>query len=385
VVNDYGDDELAPLVQNLGGHDLGVLIDSYRRCDAVTDRPSVVFAYTVKGWGLPFAGDPLNHAALLSPQQVDELRESFGLTSDTEWDRFADDSPEGALCRSVGGELNNRDPVARPVVPVPASVGGRTGATAVSTQETFGRLLTRLADIPDVAERMVTASPDVSVSTNLGGWINKMGVFNPAEQPDFLGDERLLRWKQTRRGHHVELGISEMNLFLLLHALGLGHELHGEHLLPIGTVYDPFVCRGLDAFVYALYNGARFVVVGTPAGMLTASGTGPTTGCGGAESCAPGSTSNTGSGAATTVTTDGPLACAAPELGVARTRISTVPASGNTTSGLRPSASSNCPSPSRSHATAATGSSARTVPPADSTCRTRAVAVYGPPASTAGI
>jgi pyruvate dehydrogenase E1 component len=270
VIGDYGDDELAPLVQNLGGHDLGVLIDSYRRCDAVTDRPSVVFAYTVKGWGLPFAGDPLNHAALLSPQQVDELRASFGLTSDTEWDRFADDSPEGALCRSIGGELNNRDPVARPVVPVPASVGGRGGATAVSTQETFGRLLTRLADIPEVAARMVTASPDVSVSTNLGGWINKMGVFNPAEQPDFLGDDRLLRWKQTERGHHVELGISEMNLFLLLHALGLGHELHGEHLLPIGTVYDPFVCRGLDAFVFALYNGARFVVVGTPAGITLA-------------------------------------------------------------------------------------------------------------------
>ncbi len=266
----YGDDELAPLVQNLGGHDLGALIESYRRCDAVTDRPSVVFAYTVKGWGLPFAGDPLNHAALLSTQQIDELRTSLGLTSDTEWDRFADDSPEGALCNSIGGELNNTEPAPRPAMRIPVSVGGRVGAKPVSTQETFGRLLTRLADIPEVAERMVTTSPDVSVSTNLGGWINKMGVFNPAEQPDFLGDERLLRWKQTAAGHHLELGISEMNLFLLLHALGLGHELHGEHLLPIGTVYDPFVCRGLDAFVYALYNGARFVVVGTPAGITLA-------------------------------------------------------------------------------------------------------------------
>jgi pyruvate dehydrogenase E1 component len=192
------------------------------------------------------------------------------LTSDTEWDRFADGSPEGELCNSIGGELNNSEPAPRPVVRIPASVGGRVGAKPVSTQETFGRLLTRLADIPEVAERMVTTSPDVSVSTNLGGWINKMGVFNPAEQPDFLGDERLLRWKQTAAGHHLELGISEMNLFLLLHALGLGHELHGQHLLPIGTVYDPFVCRGLDAFVYALYNGARFVVVGTPAGITLA-------------------------------------------------------------------------------------------------------------------
>src|SRR6056297_3624898 len=117
---------------------------------------------------------------------------------------------------------------------------------------------------------MVTTSPDVSVSTNLGGWINKMGVFAPEERPDYLGSDRLLRWQQNTAGRHVELGISEMNLFLALHAFGLGHELHGQHLLPIGTVYDPFVCRGLDALIHALYNDARFVVVGTPAGVTLA-------------------------------------------------------------------------------------------------------------------
>ena len=116
---------------------------------------------------------------------------------------------------------------------VPISVlGSSASSKPVSSQETFGRLLLRLADEPDVRSRLVTTSPDVSVSTNLGGWINKVGVFHPDEQPDFLGDGRLLRWKQTPAGHHIELGISEMNLFLLLHALGLGHELHGEHLLP---------------------------------------------------------------------------------------------------------------------------------------------------------
>jgi pyruvate dehydrogenase E1 component len=190
------------------------------------------------------------------------------------WDRFDPDSPAGRLCGTTVSEHNNVPAPARPVVAVPPQVGGplavREGAKAVSTQETFGRLLTRLAEHPDVAGRLVTTSPDVSVSTNLGGWINKMGVFAPAEQPDFLGDGRLLRWRQAPAGHHVELGISEMNLFLLLHSLGLGHELHGEHLLPVGTVYDPFVCRGLDALIYALYNGARFVVVGTPAGITLA-------------------------------------------------------------------------------------------------------------------
>jgi pyruvate dehydrogenase E1 component len=273
-LDDYADGEMAPLLQNLGGHDLGLLLDSYRACDAVTDRPSVVFAYTVKGWGLPIAGDPLNHAALLTGEQIDAFRSELGLTADTEWDRFDPDSPEGRMCVSTGGELNNPVLPPRPMPPVPVQAGSgpavRPGVKPVSTQETFGRLLTRLADVPGVAERLVTTSPDVSVSTNLGGWINKMGVFSPTEQPDLLGEDRLLRWKQGPSGHHLELGISEMNLFLLLGALGLGHELHDEHLLPVGTVYDPFVCRGLDALIYALYNGSRFVVVGTPAGITLA-------------------------------------------------------------------------------------------------------------------
>ena len=269
VLADISDDDLAPLVQNLGGHDLDVLLDAYRACDAEADRPSVVFAYTVKGWGLPIAGDPLNHSALLSATQIDELRASLGLTAETEWDRFDPESPEGRMCATTGGELNNVPVPLRPVLPIPDATGV-PAAGATSTQESFGRILTRLGDVEGVAERIVTTSPDVSVSTNLGGWINKVGVFTPAEATDYLGEDRLLRWRQSPSGRHIELGISEMNLFLLLQALGFGHDLHGEHLLPIGTVYDPFVCRGLDALIYALYSGSRFVVVGTPAGITLA-------------------------------------------------------------------------------------------------------------------
>ncbi len=269
VIDDVPDDELAPLVQNLGGHDLGVLLDAYRRCDEVQDRPSVVFAYTVKGWGLPIAGDPLNHAALLTPAQIAAFRSELGLTPDTEWDRFPDGTPEADLCAAVGAAITNVPPPPRRRVAVPAGTGV-PAAKPVSTQETFGRVLTALGAVPEVAERLVTTSPDVAVSTNLGGWVNKMGVFSPEAQPDYLGDRRLLRWQQSPAGQHLELGISEMNLFLLLGQLGLAHELHGEVLLPVGTVYDPFVCRGLDAFIYALYNGGRFVVVGTPSGVTLA-------------------------------------------------------------------------------------------------------------------
>ena len=266
----YDDDELARLITDLGGHDLGLLIDTFRECDEATDRPSVVFAYTIKGYGLPMAGDPMNHAALLSAEQLDDVRTQVGLDDSTEWDRFDPDSPAGRLCRAVGSAINNTPPAPRPILAVPTAARSVVTNGAVSTQEAFGRVLASLADAPGVGERIVTTAPDVSISTNLGGWINKRGVYAHAERADHGGSERLLRWAPGPTGQHIELGISEMNLFMLLGQLGLSHEHHGQHLLPIGTVYDPFVLRGLDAFIYGIYNDAKFVVAGTPAGVTLA-------------------------------------------------------------------------------------------------------------------
>ena len=268
AISDVADDDLGPLVLDLGGHDLETLVDRYRRCDEEVDRPSVVLAYTIKGWGLPNAGDPLNHAALLRPEQVDALRDSLGLDHGSEWDRFPPDSPEGSVCEEVGRRLRNAPVLSRRGIAMPPTSCARWAGTT-STQEAFGRILVRLGRIDGVGERIVTASPDVSVSTNLGGWINAHGVFDPEARPSY-GPEGLLRWDRNPSGRHIELGIAEMNLFLLLGQLGLAHEHHGESLLPIGTVYDPFVLRGLDALIYSLYSGSRFVVVGTPAGVTLA-------------------------------------------------------------------------------------------------------------------
>jgi len=269
-VDDLDHGVLKGLVTDLGGHDLGLLLDRFQQCDAVVDQPSVVFAYTIKGWGLPIAGDPLNHSALLTQDQINDLRQSVGLNDQTEWDRFSPNSDAGELCDDVGARINNPKRHPRPLLPVPASARRPTIAGETSTQEAFGRVLTALAEVPEIGERIVTTAPDVSISTNLGGWINKKGVFSPTDQDDHGGAHRLLKWAPSPTGQHIELGISEMNLFMLLGQLGLSHDHHDHHLLPVGAVYDPFVLRGLDALIYALYNDSRFVVAGTPSGVSLA-------------------------------------------------------------------------------------------------------------------
>ncbi|MBU6244793.1 MAG: hypothetical protein KGP12_06215 [Actinomycetales bacterium] len=267
LLDGYEASEVKRLVTDLGGHDIASVLRGLRACDAA-GRPAVLFAYTIKGWGLPLAGNPRNHAALLSPAQVDALRAEMSLTPQTEWDGFADGSPEAVLVRQRA-ELLAREPAApsaRPVVPVTT---GFAPTAPTSTQEAFGRILVNLSRDQSVASCLVTTAPDVATSTNLAGFINRMGVFSPTRVRSWHEDP-VLRWAEDPTGHHIELGISEMNLFLLLGQLGLAAELSDQVLLPIGTVYDPFVCRGLDALIYGTYSGARFIVAGTPSGITLA-------------------------------------------------------------------------------------------------------------------
>jgi pyruvate dehydrogenase E1 component len=265
---EFSDEGLAQLVTDLGGHDVVSLLNAYRECDDVTDRPSVVFAYTVKGWGLPMAGNPRNHSALMSAEQIVELRKKCGLTEATEWDRIDPTSPAGQWVNVRAAHLEAATLPAAPQFEVPHTTEFRS-AKPVSTQEAFGRILVALSRDEQVGKHLVTTAPDVATSTNLAGFINRMGVFSPVERPRWSEDP-MVKWEERPSGQHIELGISEMNLFLLLGQLGLTWDLSDQVLLPVGTLYDPFVLRGLDAFIYSVYSGARFVVAGTPSGVTLA-------------------------------------------------------------------------------------------------------------------
>lgn len=268
LMSQLSDHEVASLVTDLGGHDMVSMLEALREADRQPDRPSVIFAYTHKGWGLPTQGSPRNHAAILTEQQIDLLRRRCGIPRDDLWARFDETSPAGRLLDERAKVLLRPAPDPLPVVPVPASSGLRASAQA-STQEAFGRVLVNLARDEVTGPRIVTTSPDVATSTNLAGWINKTGVFNAAERREWIVDP-LLSWHESPAGQHMELGISEMNFFGLLGQLGLSQVFSGQRLLPVGAVYDPFVVRGLDAFCYANYLGASFVVAGTPSGITLA-------------------------------------------------------------------------------------------------------------------
>ena len=262
------DASLAKLATDLGGHDIASLLAAYAECDAEASRPSVVFAYTVKGWGLPMAGNPRNHSALMSGAQIDDLRAVSGLNAENEWDRLDPTSPAGQFANLRAAHLERVSTTTTAAFNVPTTTDFRS-SKPISTQEAFGRILVGLSRDEQVGRHLVTTAPDVATSTNLAGFINRVGVFAPEDRKQWSQDA-MVKWDESPTGQHIELGISEMNLFLLLGQLGLSWDLSDQLLLPVGTLYDPFVLRGLDAFIYSVYSGARFVVAGTPSGVTLA-------------------------------------------------------------------------------------------------------------------
>ncbi len=276
LLDSHDDDGLHTLMTNLAGHDMESILEAFYAADK-EDQPQCFVAYTIKGFGMPLQGHKDNHAGLMSPDQMAEFKEHMRVADGAEWEPFAglDADPEAladfleTVPFAAAAERSHK----APTVAVPRRFETKPAAKA-ATQFAFGQILYDIARHDDaLADAIVTTSPDVTVSTNLGPWVNQKGIFNRAERADVFREEKVAsvqKWVRTHTGQHFELGIAENNLFLMLSAAGLSEPLFGARILPVGTLYDPFVNRGLDSLFYACYQDSRFMVVGTPSGITLA-------------------------------------------------------------------------------------------------------------------
>ncbi len=274
LIEKRSDDELAALMNNLGGHDLPALLEAFHGADP--EKPTCFICYTVKGFGLPMAGHKDNHAGLMTPAQMEGFRTKMAVRPGHEWDKFEGLDHAEALQAFLdkvpfvsGGERR----LTAPSIPVPDTLKVTIQPT-MATQTGFGTILHEIGrSDSEFAQRIVTTSPDVTVSTNLGPWINRRGLFAREAMADTFKSEQIpstFNWEFSPKGQHIELGIAESNLFINLSALGLSHSINGVRLLPIGTLYDPFIARGLDQLNYGCYQDSRFMVVATPSGISLA-------------------------------------------------------------------------------------------------------------------
>lgn len=264
------DPTLTAAIRNLGGHDLSSLNEAFAAID--DDRPTLILAYTIKGYGLPIEGHPQNHSALLTAGQMRELAAHLGTDADQPWHRFPQDSAAGRVCAQTTQRLKRPAIQQQDPPEIPRDLG-HTPTAVATTQAALGRALLDLCrQAPEAAGRVVTVSPDVSSSTNLGGWVNKVGVWSASERTDWFADdaETILHWREKPTGQHIELGIAETNLVGLIGELGATWSRWGQPLLPIGVLYDPFVERALEPWSFGIYAGGQSILVGTPSGVSLA-------------------------------------------------------------------------------------------------------------------
>ncbi|MFG2004018.1 pyruvate dehydrogenase [Spirillospora sp. NPDC048911] len=270
LVAQVDDAALVDAIADLGGHDHAALDEAFAAIDDT--RPTVIFAYTIKGYGLATKGHPQNHSALLSDAQLGEMATRMGTDTDDPWQSFPEGSPAQALCVRTAQRLRRPDTPSLAAPDLPTDIG-RIPSGVATTQAALGRVLLDLTrEAPEAARRVVTVSPDVSSSTNLGGWVNKVGVWSASERPDWFADDRetILHWREKPTGQHIELGIAEVNLVSLLGELGATWSRWGQPLLPIGVLYDPFVERALEPWSYGIYAGGQSILIGTPSGVSLA-------------------------------------------------------------------------------------------------------------------
>ncbi|MEM1076025.1 MAG: transketolase, partial [Pseudomonadota bacterium] len=273
LIDRRSDAELAALMENLGGNCVETMARTFEAIKH--DRPTCFLAYTIKGWGTPIAGHKDNHGGLMNTSQFREWKESMGVADGREWEwcaTVADADELNEFLSTVSFFKQGPRRFSDEIIDVPEI--NIDSSREISTQMAFGKILDDLSKGQSaLAERIVTTSPDVTGTTNLGPWVNRRKLFARTKKADAFIEHRIpstAKWEFTPDGQHIELGIAEMNLMLLLGAAGLSHSVFGKRLIPIGTVYDPFVSRGLDALNYACYQDARFILVGTPSGITLA-------------------------------------------------------------------------------------------------------------------
>ena len=275
ILEDHDDETLHALMTNLAGHDMEAVLEAFH--SVADDTPQCFIAYTIKGHGTPLAGHRDNHAGLMNLEQMNIFRNKMQIPEGSEWSAYDNllIEPKTAKNFCLQAPFNNRPSQENepPKITIPDKLP-LSFRSSTSTQASFGNILHELSrSNTDLASRIVTTSPDVSVSTNLGPWVNQRGVFSLDVRNDVFRDEKVAsaqKWLRHGTGQHFELGIAENNLFIMLAALGLSGPLFGTRLLPIGTLYDPFIARGLDSLNYACYQDARFMLVATPAGITLA-------------------------------------------------------------------------------------------------------------------
>lgn len=303
-IENVSDGELFEAFRDFGGHDIMLLAEAMLKSKQSTSKPTIIIAHTLKGWGLKMAAAPGNHSALLSSEEMDELRERQGIKAPTLFSTFEAKSAEGVYLKARGDKLHSEIKAQHALKAenekyflseieklgaIPESLDINTKmASYPHTQWMLGQLTAKLTRIANAdpskltesekrwktpGELFMTMAPDVGTSTNLNpamdGKIFGAPVIQDLETDLGVKDTKLpdLVPGEEVSDRFLRFEIAEGNVMSCVGSFGKMREIIGVPIMPLMTIYDFFIKRALDQYFYNLYWKSSFICVGTPSGV----------------------------------------------------------------------------------------------------------------------
>lgn len=303
-IENVSDEELFEAFRDFGGHDIISMAEAMLKSKESKNRPTIIIAHTLKGWGLKMAAQPGNHSALISQEEMDEMKAKFGPKGETLFAGFDPKSSESQYLKTRGEklyteikaqhDLKNKnqkfflDQIEKMgAIPQQLDINTKM-ASYPHTQWMLGQLtakLTRIANADTTkltetekawklpGELFMTMAPDVGTSTNLNpamdGKIFGAPVVQDLETDLGVKDTKLpdLVPGEDVSDRFLRFEIAEGNVMSCVGAFGKMRDIIGVPIMPLMTVYDFFIKRAMDQYFYNLYWKSSFVCVGTPSGV----------------------------------------------------------------------------------------------------------------------
>ncbi|PCH86014.1 MAG: pyruvate dehydrogenase (acetyl-transferring), homodimeric type [Piscirickettsiaceae bacterium] len=292
MVADWSDKDIWDL--NRGGHDPAKVFAAYAAATKETERPTVILAKTIKGYGMGESGEAQNtthQQKKMSHKALIHFKNQFDLPiSDEEVDNlayltFEEGSPEQEYMKKRREDLGGYLPARREKsdsLPIPdlsvfeSLLKGTAEGREISTTMAFVRILNILLKDKEIGERIVPIVPDESRTFGMEGLFRQLGIWSHVGQLYTPQDsDQLMFYKEDKNGQVLQEGINEAGGMCDWIAAGTSYSTHNVPMIPFYIFYSMFGFQRVGDLVWAAADQrTRGFLLGGTAGRTTLNGEG---------------------------------------------------------------------------------------------------------------
>lgn len=292
LVENMSDEDIFAL--NRGGHDPLKVYAAYKAAEKTKDRPTVILAKTVKGYGMGEAAEGKNIAHGVKKVDSDALRkfrDRFRIPfSDAELEKlpyltFDEDSVEMKYMKARRAELHGFVPqrlekftnkLEIPSLAEFESITKGSGDREISTTMAFVRILNILVKDKNIGKQIVPIVPDEARTFGMEGMFRQIGIYSNEGQKYVPQDrDQVAYYKEDKEGQVLQEGINELGAMGSWAAAATSYSVNDVPMIPFYIYYSMFGFQRTGDMAWAAGDlRARGFLIGGTAGRTTLNGEG---------------------------------------------------------------------------------------------------------------